>query len=59
MGGWKACVTAGVCERTLLTLANDEQTRVKRMERGMEAGGEEIKKEKEVAGTRTETAVPL
>lgn len=42
--GWKACVTAGVCELMLLTLGNEGQTWTKRKEGGMEGGtGESIK----------------
>lgn len=44
-GRWKACVTAGVCEPMLLTLGNEEQTRTKRIEGGMEGGRGESKRE--------------
>lgn len=44
-GGWKACVTAGVCELMLLTLGNEEQTRTKRIEGGIEGERGESKRE--------------
>ena len=58
-GGWRACVTAGVCELMLLTLENEEQTMIKRIELALWRVGEGRGEEEEAARTGMETAVPL
>ncbi len=45
--GWKACVTAGVCELMLLTLGNEEQTRTKTREVGWRVRGGKPKRKYE------------